>query len=104
MEKSYLDLLNEFKTNPRDVHTVPLGKRSYKWFYVYVDNGALYVESAKDKLPRCSLKKRMLYKKEFNEILSLYIKRKKSVPVSQEAMKCTQSQVYWYGIFNEMNW
>lgn len=35
--KMYNNLINEFKFNPRDIHTVPLKSKSHKWFYVYVE-------------------------------------------------------------------
>ena len=35
---SYLDLVNSFENNPRDISTKPIINRNGKWFYVYVEN------------------------------------------------------------------
>ena len=99
----YKKIVKEFKRNPRDVHTVPLVKKTYKWFYVSVDRDKLYVESARDHTPKCSVKRRILLEKECNEILSIYHRRSRGEKVSVEAQECTLSQVYWYGIFAELN-
>lgn len=98
----YRTIVDEFRNHPRDVHTVPLHAKSYKWFYVFVDNGNLYVESGHYNSPKSSVKRRMLSEGECNRVLELYRQRSKGVQISQEAQKCTYSQVYWYGIFSEM--
>ena len=99
----YQRLLTEFKNHPRDVHTVPFVRRNYKWFYVFVHNNHLYVESAHDHSPKCAVKRRLLQEKECNDIFSIYQRRSSGKQVSAEAQECTHSQVYWYGIFSELN-
>ena len=99
----YKKLIEEFKCNPRDVHTVPLSHREYKWFYVFVDKNNLYIESAHHNEPKCLVKRRLLQEKECNDILSIYHRRLCGEKISSEAQNCTHSQVYWYGIFAELN-
>lgn len=99
----YIDLLNSYINNPRDVSTQPLTKRAGKWFYVYVENGNIYIDVAKEHAPKCSISKpRKLFEKEMEEIYTLYIKRKQGHSVSTQAAAITMNQVYWYGIFNDM--
>lgn len=99
----YKKLVENFKLNPRDVHTVPIARKDFKWFYVFTNNDNLYVESAHYHNPKCSVKIRLLQEKECNEILSLYHRRSCGEQISAEAQACTHSQVYWYGIFAELN-
>ena len=99
----YIDLVNSYKNNPRDVSTKPLTKKEGKWFYVYVDNGKIYIDVAKEHTPKCSISKpRILFEKEIEEIFELYVKRKQGYSVSAQAAAITMNQVYWYGIFNDM--
>lgn len=99
----YRKLIESFKGNPRDVHTVPVMRKDYKWFYVFVEKDNLYVETAHDHTPKCSVKRRRLQERECNEILSIYHRRICGEQVSSEAQECTRSQVYWYGIFSDLN-
>ena len=99
----YKKLVENFKRNPRDVHTVPFTRKDFKWFYVFTDNDNLYVESAHDHDPKCAVKRRLLQEKECDNILSIYHRRSNSEQVSAEAQECTRSQVYWYGIFSDLN-
>lgn len=99
----YAKLVEDFKRNPRDVHTVPVARKEYKWFYVFSDNGYLYVEPAHDHDPKCVVKRRPLQEKECNDILELYHRRLRGEQVSSKAQECTRSQVYWYGIFSDLN-
>lgn len=34
---SYLDLVNSFENNPRNINTKPIISINGKWFYVYVE-------------------------------------------------------------------
>lgn len=100
---TYKDLLKEFRQNPRDVITVPLTNRNGRWFYVYEENGFIYVDCAKSKKPSSSISTpRKLNENEFDDILSLYQLRKKGVSTSAEATQITYNHVYWYGIFSEL--
>lgn len=102
---SWENLLNEFKILPRDVSTVPLSKtRNPLWFYVFVENNKLYVKNSINKLPSSKIdNKRLLSKGEYLDMLDIYKRRCKGEAVSREATQRTKSQVYWYGIFNELN-
>ena len=98
----YDAIVAEFQKHPRDVHTVPLVNKPHIWFYVFVENGKLYVESAHNNTPKSSAKKRVLSQKECSRIWKIYQERKAGKSVSNEAQANTHSQVYWYGIFSEL--
>ena len=99
----YGKIVKEFINNPRDIHTIPIHSKTYRWFYVFVNDGNIYVEPGHNNSPKCTVKKRLLPKKECNEILRIYHRRMHGEQVSKEAQNCTHSQVYWYGIFSAMN-
>lgn len=101
---TYREIVEDFILNPRDVRTNPLTKSEGKWFYVYVDNSRVYVSNAKSHNNSCSIKKpRELYSDEAEAMYELFIRRKNGESVSGEAQSITYNQVYWYGIFNELN-
>ena len=99
----YDKIIKDFKCRPRDVHTVPIRSKLYKWFHVFVENGILYVESAHYNTPKSSVKKRALLREECNNILEIYHRRMAGEQISHEAQACTHSQVYWYGIFSDLS-
>ena len=99
----YETLLQEFLKHPRDIHTIPLTKKECKWFYVFTNNGSLYVEPAHDHIPKSAVKRRRLNDAECDKMLELHYKRLAGQTVSKEAQETTYSQVYWYGIFSELN-
>lgn len=101
---SYLDLVHNLSVNPRDIVTIPLTNRTGKWFYAYADKRQILVTVAKEHSPKCSISvPRVLFEKEFKEIYELYLLRKQGHSVSQKAAEVTRNQVYWYGIFNDIN-
>ena len=93
----------EFSLRPRDVHTVPMTSKEHKWFYVFAKDGVVYIESGRKREPRCDVKKRRLNENECKAIYDIYKRRLAGEKVSKEATDCTRSQVYWYGIFAEMD-
>ena len=100
---NYLDIIRSYINNPRDVSTKPTTNRTGKWFCVYVENGKIVVDAAKEKTPKCSINvPRVLLEKEMDAIYSLYVQRKQGHSVSKQAAEVTRNQVYWYGIFNDM--
>ena len=102
---SYFDLVNNLSVNPRDIITNPLNHRSGKWFYAYIDKGQIFVTVAKEHSPKCSISTpRVLLEKELEDIYKLYLLRKQGHSVSQKAAEVTRNQVYWYGIFNDINY
>lgn len=99
----YKDLLKSFSENPRDIHTCPLNKRIPKWFYVAVNQSDIIIESAKSNRPSCTITKpRRLHKREFKNMLDLYMRRTRGEAISRQATEVTRNQVYWYGIFNDL--
>lgn len=100
----YQDLVCEYACRPRDVCTVPTTKVEPKWFYVAVEDGALYIEPGRSHSNACHLKRRTrLSESQFETMLDLYHRRQNGEPVSQEAKANTFHQVYWYGIFADVN-
>lgn len=100
---NYKELVENFAKNPRDVSTKPITNRPGKWFYVYVKNEKIIVDVARQHEPKCSIRQpRTLSEKEIDDIYELYIKRIQGFAVSKQAASITMNQVYWYGIFNDM--
>ena len=98
-------IINYYKDNPQDVKTVPVNKNiSGKWFYVYVENNGLYVESGKEHPDKSNITgRRRLQENDLETIYRLYNDRKKSRQTSREAQEATRNSSYWYGIFNAMD-
>ena len=97
------DIINSYLNNPRDVKTVPLDREG-KWFHVYADNDDLYIGIAADHSNTSNISQiRKLDKDKFEVMLDIYHRRMKGEQVSKEATNTTQNQVYWYGIFNDLN-
>lgn len=98
MENVLRNIVLNLKNNPRDLKTVPL-KGEGKWFYAYEDKGDIYVDSAIEHNPSCSIAiRRKLQQKEFELIYKIYLRRENGEQVSQEATEVTRNQVYWYSI------
>lgn len=34
---TYKDLVKNYNDNPRDVHTIPINRKPYLWFHVFVE-------------------------------------------------------------------
>lgn len=101
---TYKEIVDSYLANPRDVITKPIINRAGKWFHVSSRDGKIMIETALFETPKCSISKtRILAEKELPIIYELYCKRKKGVAISKEAIDSTRNQVYWYGIFNDLN-
>lgn len=101
------EIIRSFSEKPRDVQSKPLTKRTGLWFYVYVENGTLYVDRAKEHAPSSNLSKRRKLcnnAKKCNTLFDIYRRRKSGEPVSKEATHTTVNQVYWYGVFADMGY
>lgn len=100
----YADLINNFTESPRDVHTVPLADRIPVWFYTYADNGILYVEPGRFHEPKSKITgRRRLIESEYHVMLDTYHRRQQGEAVYAEVTAVTMCQVYWYGIFSDLN-
>ena len=100
---TYHDIVCSFQNNPRDVHTVPTTNREPRWFYTYVDDGVVYVSNAREHENSSEISKpRRIEPNQFDVMLDLYQKRCAGEAVSQLAASVTVCQVYWYGIFVEI--
>lgn len=100
---TYLDIVRDFQNNPRDIHTVPTTNTDPRWFYTYVDDGVVYVAHAREHENSSKLSKpRRIEPKQFEAMLDLYQRRCAGEAVSQIAINITACQVYWYGIFAEL--
>lgn len=99
---NYQDLVTSYCQEPRDIHTIPLHGTPI-WFFTYVDKGCVYVEPAHSITPSSKIQTpRRLNPIEFDTMLELYRRRKAGERVSYDAARATQNQVYWYGIFHDM--
>ena len=98
-------ILNSFSSNPRDVKTIPLTNKSPLWFYVYVENGKLCVDCAKNHKPSSNLTQRRIISSTSeicNIMHDIYKRRKAGHAVSKEATQITLNSIYWYGIFADI--
>ena len=99
------EIIKSFAANPRDVKTNPLRNRAALWFYVYVEDGRLYVDCAKEHTPSSKLSTRRMLSsgaEKCNIMYDIYRRRKSGEPVAAEATATTVNQVYWYGIFADL--
>ena len=100
---TYKELANEFQANPRDVHTVPLDGRTPLWFHVHTEGRVIYATPAERHRPSSRMKTPIPVKaSEFEKMLDLYHRRLAGENVFMEAWKTSRAQVYWYGIFNDI--
>ena len=101
----YQDLVVSFRNKPRDIHTVPIAPGVLpKWFYVFEKDGYIYVESGHAHFPQNRIKMpRRLNPDEYEVMLDIYHRRKRGEHVGAEATAATQNQIYWYGVFADMN-
>ena len=85
------------------IHIIGSSPETSKWFYVYVENGKIVIDVAREHEPKSTISKpRILFENEIEEIYELYIQRKQGHSVSGQAKSATRNQVYWYGIFSDM--
>lgn len=98
------EIIKEFTTNPRDIHTIPMTKKEPIWFYIFVENGRLYVEGGKEHMPKSTAKRREIKESELECMLEIYHRKLKGENVSNDATKNSRESSYWYGIFAEMNY
>lgn len=96
-------IVDSFTRKPRDVITIPT-KGDGVWFYVSSKSGRVFVSGALTHTPPSQVRgSRQLDRNNCDTMFALYQRRKAGEPVSQEASSITQNQVYWYGIFNDLN-
>ncbi|MBQ7912135.1 MAG: hypothetical protein IJ308_00100 [Clostridia bacterium] len=101
---TYENLVQEFSKKPRNVRTAPLSNRLPRWFWVTVENNTIIIESGKTEFVNSVIQgKRILKRELFESMFDLYQRRKNGEQVSQEAVKTTYNQVYWYGIFSDLD-
>ena len=105
MYRDLITIVASYTANPRDVHTVPIHRQtSQKWFHVSIKDGFIYVEAAHSHQPASNISiPRKLDPQEFDDMLSLYHQRQCGKAISAEATERTRNQVYWYGIFSDLN-
>ncbi len=91
-------ILKGIGNKTKEIKTVPLRGNGI-YFKVYVSYGTICV-SAGDKKPKSEITvPRAIPRSEFDRMYSVYLDRKKGIPVSQIAQKITMNQVYIYAIF-----
>ena len=101
---TYHDLVESYRTLPREVPTAPITICKPSWFYVYEKNDHVYISSGRTHDKNCKISHdRVLQEKEFPVMLELYQKRKKEIPVSAEALEVSINSSYWFGIFKDLD-
>ena len=99
----HMDLVREYACHPRNVSTAPTDGRAPRWFWVSAENNRVTVSSGRTPYANSSIRgQRTLQEREMETMLALYRRRKRGEPVSAEASRATQNQVYWYGIFADL--
>ena len=100
---TYQEIANIFKANPHEAHTVPLDGRTPLWFSVRTENGSLFAAPAEAHKPSSRMKRPIRIKEsEYEKMLALYHRRLAGESVSGEAAETSRAQVYWYGIFSDL--
>ena len=95
-------IISSYQSQPRDVRTQPLQKGGL-WFYVWAEGNNLYVKNSMEHQPSCQIQEqRRLNPDECQAMYDLYKRRCHGEKVSQEATRITVNQVYWYGIFYDL--
>jgi hypothetical protein len=99
----YLEIVRQYEHNPRNVHTVPTDGRTPRWFWVSVKGNQVYVSSGTTPYVNSNIRgQRLLKADELQDMILLYQRRKRGEPVSVDASRISQNQVYWYGIFYDL--
>jgi len=95
MTELWNKITESYIKEPRDVLT--FGKRKY--FYVYVDNNDLYVESGREHKNASDIKVRR--KLDNENIESIYEAYKSGIKPGK-IIDITYNSVYWFGIFRDL--
>ena len=92
-----------FLHDPRDVKTTPKANRTPLWFFVYAEDGNIYIGNAKNHSISSKItQRRKLDKNNFEKMMDLNDRRDRGFSVSEEAQSVTVNQVYWFGIFHDL--
>lgn len=96
-------IYESFLHNSRDVRTTPKTNRTPLWFFVYAEKGDIYIENAKNHSNSSKItQRRKLDKNNFTKMMNLNDQRDRGFSVSEEARSVTVNQVYWFGIFHDI--
>jgi len=72
-ESLYTKIVNELRAQPTELPTVPSNKTTPKWFRAYIEDGDIYVESAKVNRPSSNMSmRRIISAKDFVKVYSYY--------------------------------
>lgn len=98
---TYDDLIRIFQVNPRDVKTHPTNAAKPKWYFVFVENGNIFISNSKKMQPSVTISiPRKLIKNEFEVMYDLNNRRENGESVAKFAQSLTMNSSYWFGIFN----
>ena len=85
-----------------DLHTLPLKRKEYLWFFVKSDGKHVIVTNSVNRQPSSILKNpRKISYKEFLGMYPLYFRRKNGEQVSNEAKLISRNQVYIYSLIGK---
>ena len=101
MNDDWLKIINDLRSDPRDLHTTPKTNKKPLWFFACTDGTFIYVSNAKNHSPSTNISvTRKLGYAEFERIFPIHLRRERGESISIEAALATKNQVYWYSIFN----
>lgn len=92
-------IIEDLKTNPRDLQTIPIINRNGRWFYARADGNIIIIERAKNHTSKIT-GTYLINKTDFDVLYPIYLRRKKGEPVSKEATEASRNQVYIYSILH----
>jgi hypothetical protein len=99
MNNIWETIINDIKSNPRDLCSIPQGKRTPIWFYVYTDGLDIIVMPGKEHIPASRIKEpRYISEKELLDLYPIYLRRKMGENVSTDAQQISLNSTYIYSL------
>jgi len=98
-QESWLKIVAYLKAESIEFPTVPKIKRDHVCFEASTDGEIIMIKTAKYNRPSSQLTmQRKLSYKVFEKVYPLYLRRNKGEAVSNEALKATVDQVYYFSL------
>lgn len=103
-------IINNLRTNPRDLHTVPSGNREPLWFYAESDGKVIRVYKAKNHVPSSKIEDigRVIdmgasenMDIQCEKLYDLYKKKIAGKSVNDDAKQLTFAWSYWQALFDQ---
>jgi len=98
-QEAWLKIIAHLQTRSIEFPTVPKIKRDPVWFEASTDGEIVMINSAKNNKPASQITmQRKLGYKIFEKVYPIYLRRIKGEAVSEEALKATVDQVYYFSL------